>query len=378
MEQVLEFFEKLFWAESWPPRWHCGTWTDFHGWLYICSDLAIWLAYFAIPVFLVKFVTQKRDIPLPAVFWLFGAFILLCGLTHLMDALMFWWPAYRLNGFMRFITAVVSWLTVLSLVKVLPYALALKTTKELEVEISARKKAEEKLNEYANELEMKNKELEQFAYVASHDLQEPLRTVSNYIGLLKEKYSGTGDEDTDRHLAFITNATSKMQSLIKDLLELSRIGRNAVHVLVDCNEVLKSVLAENELFIKENNAEITTTDLPVVLGNEMELKQLFQNLIGNAIKFRKKDVAPKISVTVHERATEYLFAIKDNGIGIDEKYTEKIFIIFQRLHNVTEYPGTGIGLATCNKIVMLHNGKIWVESKLGEGSTFYFTIAKKS
>jgi len=377
MDQVLEFFEKLFWAESWPPRWHCGKWTDFHGWLYICSDIAIWLAYFAIPVFLIKFVTQKRDIPLPSVFWLFGAFILLCGLTHLMDAAMFWWPAYRLNGFMRFLTACVSWLTVFSIVKILPQAFALKSTRELEVEIAARKKVEKKLNEYAIELERKNKELEQFAYVASHDLQEPLRTVSNYVELLEEKYSDTADLETKKHILFIKGATSKMQNLIKDLLDISRIGRSALRSAIDCNEILRTVIVELEVSIKESDAVITSTVLPIVMGNEIELKQLFQNLISNAIKFRKKNVAPRITITAEEKNTEYLFTITDNGIGIPEKYKDKVFIIFQRLHNTDEYPGTGIGLATCNKIVTLHKGKIWVESVLGEGSTFHFTISKK-
>jgi len=377
MDQVLEFFEKLFWAESWPPRWHCGKWTDFHGWLYICSDIAIWLAYFAIPVFLIKFVTQKRDIPLPSVFWLFGAFILLCGLTHLMDAAMFWWPAYRLNGFMRFLTACVSWLTVFSIVKILPQAFALKSTRELEVEIAARKKVEKKLNEYAIELERKNKELEQFAYVASHDLQEPLRTVSNYVELLEEKYSDTADLETKKHISFIKGATSKMQNLIKDLLDISRIGRSALRSAIDCNEILRTVIVELEVSIKESDAVITSTVLPIVMGNEIELKQLFQNLISNAIKFRKKNVAPRITITAEEKNTEYLFTITDNGIGIPEKYKDKVFIIFQRLHNTDEYPGTGIGLATCNKIVTLHKGKIWVESVLGEGSTFHFTISKK-
>lgn len=377
MDQVLEFFEKLFWAESWPPRWHCGKWTDFHGWLYICSDIAIWLAYFAIPVLLIKFVTQKRDIPLPSVFWLFGAFILLCGLTHLMDAAMFWWPAYRLNGFMRFLTACVSWLTVFSIVKILPQAFALKSTRELEVEIAARKKVEKKLNEYAIELERKNKELEQFAYVASHDLQEPLRTVSNYVELLEEKYSDTADLETKKHISFIKGATSKMQNLIKDLLDISRIGRSALRSAIDCNEILRTVIVELEVSIKESDAVITSTVLPIVMGNEIELKQLFQNLISNAIKFRKKNVAPRITITAEEKNTEYLFTITDNGIGIPEKYKDKVFIIFQRLHNTDEYPGTGIGLATCNKIVTLHKGKIWVESVLGEGSTFHFTISKK-
>jgi light-regulated signal transduction histidine kinase (bacteriophytochrome) len=221
-----------------------------------------------------------------------------------------------------------------------------------------------------------NKELEQFVYVASHDLQEPLRTISNFAGLFEEEYSDKLDEDTNTYLQFIVNATSRMQNLIKDLLDFSRIGRKIVFQIVDCNKVLSEVTAEMGSSIKESNAKITYPELPSLKGNEIELKQLFQNLISNAIKFRKKDVPPEIEITAEEKESEYLFSVKDNGIGFEEEYKEKIFIIFQRLHNATEYPGTGIGLATCKKIVTQHNGKIWVESKLGEGSIFYFTISK--
>ncbi len=228
-----------------------------------------------------------------------------------------------------------------------------------------------------NDLSSANKELEQFAYVASHDLQEPLRTISIFVGLLEEKYSGKIDEDTKQYLKFIVNATSKMQNLIKDLLDFSQIGRNISFAATDCNDILKEVIANIGATIKVSNAKITSTVLPVVIGNEIELRQLFQNLISNAIKFHKKNSNPEIEITFVEKETEYLFAFKDNGIGLEEQYKDRIFIIFQRLHTATEYAGTGIGLATCKKIVALHNGKIWMESKLGHGSIFYFTIPKE-
>ena len=220
-------------------------------------------------------------------------------------------------------------------------------------------------------------ELEQFAYVASHDLQEPLRTIDNFVGLLDKKYSKQTDKETTQYFKFIVNATSKMQNLIKDLLEFSRVGKNMLFTIVDCNKVLQEVIADLDISIKESNAKIITATLPVLQGNETELKRLFQNLISNAIKFHKKNVFPEISITVEEKEKEYLFAIKDNGIGIEEKYMNKLFIIFQRLHTAEEYPGTGIGLATCKKIVTLHKGKIWIKSKLGEGSTFYFTLSNE-
>ena len=233
-------------------------------------------------------------------------------------------------------------------------------------------------SESANkDLQVANKELEQFAYVASHDLQEPLRTISIFVGLIEEKYSGKTDEDTELYLKQIVNAASKMQNLIKDLLDFSQIGRNISFAATDCNNILKEVIANLGATIKESKAKITSTVLPVVIGNEIELRQLFQNLISNAIKFHKKNSNPEIEITCVEKDTEYLFAFKDNGIGLEEQYKDRIFIIFQRLHTSTEYAGTGIGLATCKKIVALHNGKIWMESKLGHGSIFYFTIPKE-
>ncbi len=243
-------------------------------------------------------------------------------------------------------------------------------------DITLRKIAEAELREKSKELEHINKELEQFAYVASHDLQEPLRTVSNFVGLLDEKYAGKTDKETEQYFKFILNATARMRSLIKDLLDFSRVGKDITFAAFDCNELLKEVIAELDISINENAATINAAELPVLEGSRMAVKQLFQNLITNAIKFRKKNVAPELTITVEEKSAEYLFAFKDNGIGIDEQYKERIFVIFQRLHNTSEYPGTGIGLATCKKIVLLHNGKIWIESKLGEGSTFYFTISK--
>ncbi len=250
-------------------------------------------------------------------------------------------------------------------------------------DITERRSAEEtikslnkELEDSVRQLEFANQELEQFAYVASHDLQEPLRTISNFVGLLDKKYSVETDTETAQYLGFIVKATSRMQNLIKDLLEFSRVGRNIVLEEVNVNTVLEEVLADMNASIKESGAKINYSPLPVLNGNRTALKQLFQNLLSNAIKFRKSAVSPEIKITVEEKDAEYLFSIKDNGIGIDEQYKSKLFIIFQRLHTPAEYDGTGIGLATCKKIAELHNGEIWVESKVGDGATFYFTISK--
>ena len=235
-----------------------------------------------------------------------------------------------------------------------------------------------KVESVNNSLISANKELEQFAYVASHDLQEPLRTISNFAGLLQKKYAGKIDKDADAYTGIIVKAATKMQNLIKYLLDFSRIGRNVSQEAVDCNEIVEEVIAGMNASITESNAKITFPTLPVLQGNKLELNQLFQNVISNAIKFRKKDVAPVVEITVEEKGNEYLFAIKDNGIGMEDQYKERIFILFQRLHNVSDYPGTGIGLALCKKIVRLYNGEVWIESTLGEGSTLYFTIRKEN
>lgn len=244
-------------------------------------------------------------------------------------------------------------------------------------DITERKKSEETIKQKSEELARSNTELEQFAYISSHDLQEPLRTITNFVGLFEKEYSGKLDSDATGYLNVIVTAASRMRNLIKDLLEFSRVGREMKFESIDCNSVLKEVKEEMATSIKESNAKITISNLPVLNGNYLELKRLFQNLISNALKFQKKDVNPEITITVEEKDNEFVFAIKDNGIGIDEQYNDQLFIIFKRLHSTSEYPGTGIGLATCKKIVDLHNGKIWVESKLGNGSTFYFSIPKK-
>jgi light-regulated signal transduction histidine kinase (bacteriophytochrome) len=242
--------------------------------------------------------------------------------------------------------------------------------KSTEVEQRARKEAEQ-----ANkDLEIKNKEMEQFAYIASHDLQEPLRTTSSFVKLLQKQYQGKFDEKADKYFAFISDASDRMKILVKNLLDFSQIGNKKELEKVDCNNILHNVLSDLGIAISESGADIKYDPLPVIYGYATELKQLFQNLITNAIKFRKKETPLTIHISVQKKECYWQFACKDNGIGIEEKDCEKIFIIFQRLHTQTEYEGSGIGLSHCKKIVELHKGKIWVESKPGEGSTFYFTI----
>lgn len=246
---------------------------------------------------------------------------------------------------------------------------------ELESHIEQLKATNTELLEKSEQLLRSSKQMEQFAYIASHDLQEPLRTLSNYVGLFRKDHKGKLDANAEKYLDHISTATNRMQSLVRDLLEYARIGQNKNAVAIDCNYLLQEVLNDLAASVKETNAQIIFENLPVVNGY-IELKSVFQNLISNAIKFRKSNTPTVIRVTVQSQINDWQFAVSDNGIGIEKKYYERIFSIFQKLHSQKQYAGTGIGLAQCKKIVELHGGRIWIESEPETGSTFYFTIPK--
>ncbi|AXY73982.1 PAS domain S-box protein [Paraflavitalea soli] len=508
MNQVVEFFAGLLDTSDWPPRWHCGKWTEFHGWLYIISDLLVWSAYFAIPFFIIRYISRKHDARFIRLYFLFAGFILACGATHFLDVITFWFPVYRLSALVRAITAIFSWITVFYLIKVLPVAFSLRSSHELEEEVEQRKKAEEKFRNFlermpdsiivvneagiiqlvnaqtvkmfgyfreemvgnriellmprryekmhpfrrfrfydtpqatqvaegfelfalrkdgrefpvemslspmetdeglmltasirdvsekkqlekvirdtnitlerkvrqrTEELERKNKELEQFAYVASHDMQEPLRTTSSFVALLRKQYKGKLDENADKYLDYIVQSSDRMKVLIKDLLDYSRLGREKEKRQVDCNSIVEQVRADLNRVIRESKAEVKAGNLPLLDGFPTELKLLFQNLVSNSIKFRRPGEPPVVEINSQKNNGTWEFSISDNGIGIEAQYLDRIFVIFQRLHNRTDYEGSGIGLAHCKKIVELHGGRIWVKSEPGVGSTFFFTISE--
>ena len=245
-----------------------------------------------------------------------------------------------------------------------------------------RQRAEEELKHAIEELKRSNAQLEQFTYVASHDLQEPLRSVAGAVQLLQRRYQGQLDSRADQFIAHAVDNVTRMQALINDLLAFSRVGRRGKPFEpTDCNQVMKNALRNLKAAIQESEAQITYDPLPEVMADQGQLTQLFQNLIGNAIKFHGE--AP---LEIHvgawrgegETQGEWVFHVKDNGIGISPEYYERIFIIFQRLHTRDEYTGTGIGLAICKNIVERHGGRIWVESEAGHGTTFYFTLPMRA
>jgi signal transduction histidine kinase len=232
----------------------------------------------------------------------------------------------------------------------------------------------QQLSATATDLARSNTELEQFAYVASHDLQEPLRMVSSYLQLLQRKYQGQLDASADKYIAYAVDGAARMQRMINDLLAYSRVmTRGKAPVATDCERAWSDALANLERRIQENAAVVTHDPLPTVQADASQLIQVFQNLIGNAIKYHGAET-PRIHGSAQRQPGHWLFSVRDNGIGIEPQYFERVFVIFQRLHGKEEYSGTGIGLAVCKKIVERHGGTIWVESQYGAGSTFYFTI----
>jgi PAS domain S-box-containing protein len=247
------------------------------------------------------------------------------------------------------------------------------------MDITERKRAEGALLATSAELERSNRELERFAYVASHDLQEPLRMVASYTRLLERRYGDKLDQDAREFIGYAVDGANRMQRLIQDLLSYARVTtRGRPFEPVDVQAALEEAILNLQVTVAEAGAEITHDPLPAVRGDRTQIVQLFQNLIDNAVKFRREDRPPRIHVSAHRREAEWLFCVEDNGIGIDPRYFDRIFVLFQRLHGREDYPGTGIGLALCKRIVERHGGSIGVDSRVGEGARFCFTLPHRS
>ena len=237
-------------------------------------------------------------------------------------------------------------------------------------------KVEERTEELTR-LTRSNADLAQFAYIASHDLQEPLRMVTSYLQLIEQRYKDKLDADGTEFISYAVDGAKRMQTMINDLLTFSRVGtRGKPLEPTDCEVILDHTLANLQIAIENSQTIITHAPLPTVMADDTQMVQLFQNLIGNAIKFRRQEPL-RVHISAQAKEREWVFSVRDNGIGMEPQYAERIFVIFQRLHSKEEYPGTGIGLAVCKRVVERHGGEIWVESQPGQGSTFYFTIPIK-
>lgn len=462
---MMDFLWKLFDTSDYPARWHCGNWTNFEGVLFIIASLAIWAAYFTIPVLLYSFITKfLRNPTSKAIVWCFALFILSCGGGHLIDTMMFYWPCYRFLAVVHVITAIASWGTIYAIYKTRDYWVAWKhpesfrnilssahnsillldnngqvvewnrqaehvfgwsreeaigkkltelflADKDLltiddlkraglvakrDVEITAKTKAGKEINisvtfgydyfggtylyalfivdmtdrlKLLETLERSNKDLEKFAHVTSHDLRTPLRGISNLSQWIEEKVIHIEDEDLHKYLKLLKDKTAFMDTLVKGILEYSKIGKNTSELVpVDTNEIVDSIIS----VVGDDSFKITKVGkFPIVNANRSKIIQIFENLIGNAIKHHDRPTG-NITVSAAQNNDFYTFAVKDDGPGIDPKYHVDIFNLFQSLHT-SDSPG--IGLSLVKKIVEYYSGTIRLESN-GRGCKFVFTIKK--
>ncbi len=383
---MLDFFRNLF-SSDFMPHGHCFYWQPGIVWLHVSSDALIAVSYFLIPIGLVQLVRKRRDLEFTWMYLLFGIFILSCGLTHTMNIWDIWHSTYRLEGLVKAITAVSSLVTALLLFRLIPVALTIPSPAQLRVEVEERRKAEQHALQLNLELEERveqrtatlartNAALQRFAYIASHDLQEPIRTVRSMNQMLARECAGKLGAKADSYIKFVVEASGRMQSLVSDLMVYARVLDGSMPrqmKMVDPEAVLHSVLHDLQAAIDETGAAVTHTRLPRVFADEMQLKQVFLNLITNAIKYSRKGVPPVVEVSAERRGPEDVFAVRDNGIGIDAQYHEQIFVAFRRLHG-REYEGSGVGLTICRDLLAEQGGRIWIESEVGRGSTFFFSI----
>jgi signal transduction histidine kinase len=402
---MLTFFRRLF-ESDFMPHGHCYFWQPEIVWLHVSSDALIALAYFCIPVTLVHLVRRRKDLAFNWMFVLFAVFILACGATHLMSIWTLWNGTYRIEGLIKAITALSSVTTAFLLVRLIPKIVMLPSPDQLRMantalaaEIAERKnieqelwtlnaELEERVRERTRELERSNQklletnaalersnsDLNQFACSASHDLQEPLRTVGLYSELLTKRYGEVLDRKGADLLGHLTDAAGRMRDLMDKLLAYSHVaaGGDDPHAPTRCDEAVGKVLLALQVAIDQAGATITCGPLPELRVEEVHMMQLLQNLIANSVKYRS-DRPVQIRVSAERSGDSWTFCVADNGIGIAPEYQNQIFGLFKRLHG-NKQSGTGVGLALCKRIVERYGGRIWVESEQDIGSRFLFSL----
>lgn len=343
------------------PHGHCYLWNPWIVWLHVVSDLLIAAAYFSIPVTLVYFVRRRRDLEFSWMFVCFATFIIACGTTHVMEIWNVWHADYLASGLVKAVTAAASVPTaILLLTRVVPAAIQLPSPALLRQTNEALKRS--------------NEDLEHFARLASHDLKAPLRKIAGYCDLLREENAGRLSPASEQYIQVAIDSTARMEQLIDSMLAYSRAGAADTKFReVDLNELLQHALDSLQTLLQETGTRVLHDTLPKVHGDAMQLMQVFQNLISNAVKFRRAE-RPRIEIGARREGSEWIVTVADNGTGIAPEHFNRIFMMFERVATERRIEGTGLGLAMCQRIIERHRGRIWVESELGQGSRFIFTL----
>ncbi len=360
---MLDFFRNLLDTSDFPARWNCGNWTAGHGWVHIVADLITFGAYFAIPICIVVYKRRRPDVTFPVLFYLFGAFILSCGLVHLIEAGIFWVPVYRLSAVFKVMTAVVSIGTVIALVRLLPKALDIPGVATLNSQLQKENAARALVEE---ELRARNEDLDEFAYIASHDLKSPLRGIQSLAQWIAEDAGEALPPQSMQHLEKLQGRALRMQRLLEDLLLYSRAGRDTESEELDLGALCAGVV---ELTVQEGSARVQWHALPTIWAPRAPLELVFRNLIGNAIKHHDGEI-PDIQIRGHLEAGFAVIEFADDGPGIEPEYEERIFALFQTLRPRDEVEGSGMGLAVVRKALNALGGSIRLLSKEGRGATF--------
>jgi signal transduction histidine kinase len=358
----------LWSTNGFPARWYCGEgWTDepYLGWIHIAADILTWFAYAAIPCVLAYFIVQRRDVAFPGVFWLFCGFIVSCGLVHLTEAIMFWMPVYRLSAVLKVVTAIISTVTVVALIRVLPQALRLPALASINAQLST---SQAELKTYAAKLERSNSDLSDFAYIASHDLKSPLRGIGQLASWVEEDEGEAISQEGRDNLAMLQGRVRRMEGLLSDLLSYSQIGlKDSEMEEINVAELLTDI---EHLIAPPRGFKVTwDDDLPSVRAYAAPIRMVFMNLIGNAIKHAGSETG-SVHVSARDFESFVEFVFKDSGPGISPEFHDEAFQLFRTLNSRDDVEGSGMGLAFVKRTMEEFGGAITLESELGQGATF--------
>jgi signal transduction histidine kinase len=385
---MLDALISAFNSTGFMPHGHCFLWTPSLLWSYVAADSLIAASYYSIPFALWYFAKKRADVPFRWLFALFGAFVMACGTTHILAIWNIWEPHYWLDAGVKIVTAMASIVTAMLLWPLIPKALAVpsqaqltRANRELQDEVARRVQAEvrlrglnDALQERSEELLGSNRKLESFSYSISHDLRAPVRAIHGFTAVLKESAGAKLTDDERRVLDRILFNASHMGELIDDILRLSRLSTVDMNAAtVDMDALAREVV--DELQTEYPGAAVTIGHLPSVSGDRTLLRQALLNLVANGLKFSSKRALPRVEIGFDEQGGKVsAYYVRDNGVGFDMRYANRLFGIFQRVHSVTEFPGTGVGLAIVRNVIERHRGHVWAESAPDQGATFFFCL----